>query len=540
MVISINIFMILALFLALSLFWCRRAISPRSLVITPAFCLLLTGALILTLPLAWATGYRFLNAAWRLAALAGGLAVLFTALQITWRRQRVMGVLYSLVACTVVQLVIAGQQLLMREAAWLPLYGRRAYGTFFQPNVLASFLATGLAVTLILLLLPVFTAHHERTERRRRNGLRLLLALTALMLVWIQSRTGALGALGASVLLLWRFGARDRQTGFTAGALVAGALFGILTLHWGPASMLTIEHTHSNLARWDMVRDTLSMIAVHPWFGWGYGGFEYDFQHFRVHQVPPTVVTEIVRHPHNEALLWIVEGGLVGLAGLIPVAVGGALVVRQALRHDRPGAERPLTGLPTALCIALLPIALHTQLEFPFYVSAAHVTLFVLLFAMADRLGAPDRPDTGARHRGLYAGLALLCLGGAVGASYGVKGNQVLTQVEQFGMEDISPLVALPPFSRALHQERVRFDEQVNALLTYNHTRDATLLARYQDWAQGYLYRRIDKNVYATLIQILQHQRQLALAEQYRQEAQRFFPQDARFFSPHNDHREMP
>jgi O-antigen polymerase len=528
--------MLSAAFLALSLFWFRRVIIPRQLIITPAFCLILTGALILALPLIWATGYRFLNATWRLAALMGGLAVLFTALQVTWRRPHIVCILYGIVLCTAAQVCIAGQQLLMREAAWLPLYGQRAYGTFFQPNVLASFLATGQAITLILLLLPEMTARDNRA-RRWRAGLQFLLILTTLMLVWIQSRTGWLGAIGASLLLLCRFGARDRKTLFTGLALAAGSILGIITLHWGPVSMLAIEHSHSNLARWSMLRDTLSMITVHPLLGWGYGGFEYDFQHFRIHQVPPTIVTEIVGHPHNEVLLWIVEGGLVGLVGLIPIILGGGGVIRQALRHDRLPlrTEQGCTGLPTALCIALLPIALHTLLEFPFYVSVAHIAIFVLLFAMADRLSASCSPASHSPsilHRWLYAGLALLFFGVAVSAGYGFKGSQVLTQVEKFGMEDIEPLIALSPLSRALHQERVLFDEQVNALLTYNYTHDATLLVRYQDWAQGYLHRRIDKNVYYSLIQILRHQGQNALSEQYRREAQCFFPEDARFYPP--------
>lgn len=536
--------MILAVFLTLALFWLRRAVIPHPLAITPAFCLMLAGVAILVLPLVWATGYRFLNAAWRLAAVASGLAVLFSAMQLTWRPPKILCVLYGMVLFTVVQLGLASQQLLMRDTAWFPLYGWRVYGAFFQPNVFASFLATGLAVTLILLLLPGFTASRQRTEKWRRRGLQAVLFFTAFMLVWVQSRTGWLGALGVSLLLMGCFGARDRHSVVTGTVLTAGAMLGIVTLYWGPASVQTVEHAHSNLARWTMLRDTLSMITVHPWLGWGYGGFEYDFQHFRINQAPPTVITEIVRHPHNEVLLWVVEGGVFSLAGLALLGSGGGLIIAQARRHRRHAVDstHAHSGLPVALCIALLPIALHTQLEFPFYVSVVHITICVLLLAMADRISAPNRPVppvSGALHRGLYVSLALLSLSVAVGAGYGFKGSQALSQVEKFGMEDIGPLVTLPPLSRGLHLERIRFDEQVNALLTYNRTRDATLLARYQDWAQGYLQRRIDKNVYGSLIQILQHQHQGALAEQYRRDAQRFFPGDARFSPPHNDQRKV-
>ncbi|WP_455872368.1 O-antigen ligase family protein [Serratia proteamaculans] len=83
------------------------------------------------------------------------------------------------------------------------------------------------------------------------------------------------------------------------------------------------SHTGSNHVRYTMLRDTLAMIAEKPLLGWGYGGFEYSFHHFRINQTPPTVVTEIARHPHNELLLWWVEGGRGRTAGYAALGAGG-------------------------------------------------------------------------------------------------------------------------------------------------------------------------------------------------------------------------
>lgn len=143
-----------------------------------------------------------------------------------------------------------------------------------------------------------------------------------------------------------------------------------------------------------MLRDTLAMIADRPWQGWGYGGFEYDFQHFRVSQASPTQVTEIARHPHNEILLWVVEGGLIGLTGMTLVLIGLGTIVRQAIKRDRSAliAGHRMAGVTTALGIAALPMAIHSLLEFPFYLSTLHFVIFLLLLAMATALAQQSQP----------------------------------------------------------------------------------------------------------------------------------------------------
>ncbi|WP_172641801.1 O-antigen ligase [Serratia sp. S4] len=454
-----------------------------------------------------------------------------------------MTALYGVLFLVSAETIIAGQQWLMPHSAWVPLYGNRIYGTFFQPNVLASLIATGIALTLTLLLLPGLAARPARFDGTRRSILFVLLAGLATLLVCIQSRAGWLGGI-AAVLLLFRFGRFNTPN--TLGAVIAltgGVVLGSAWLISGNSPLPLTDHTGSNLARWSMLSDTLAMIIEKPLLGWGYGGFEYDFQHFRVNQVPPTLVTEIARHPHNEILLWVVEGGGVGLAGVGLILAGIGMIVRQAIQRDRSAlrAGHRLAGVPTALCIIVLPMAIHTLLEFPFYISTLHFVTFLLLLAQADRLGTvlPTRRTLSiATSTRLSLALAGLALSVAVLAGFTLRGEVSLTQVERFGMEDVMPLTTLPPLSRHLLLERVTFDEQVGALMTYNQTRDERLLAGYRHWAQTYLMNRIDKNVYASLITVLQHQRHTALAIHYRQEAAIFFPMDGRFSHPnqHDDH----
>lgn len=541
MVFHTNIIIVLGISLGLFLFWLSWAAKKQTVTVTPALGCFATTCIVLALPLTYTTEARFPIAAWRVTGLVAGGFFYFSCLQVHWGQRRVLAVLYGILFLVIVQAVVAGQQWLAPEDAWVPLYGRRIYGTFFQPNVFASFMATGIALTLTLLLLPAMALLPPHRERARLSGLHLLLVGFSALLVCAQSRAGWLGAVTAAAVLLLYSGRLNPSLAVKAAAAIGGGIvLGGCAVLAGSSRFSLVDHAQSNLARWTMLRDTLAMMADKPWLGWGYGGFEYDFQHFRIHQSIPTLVTEIARHPHNEIMLWAVEGGLVGLTGMILVLAGGGVIARQTLKRDRIAHVplAPMTGVPSALCIALLPMAIHTLLEFPFYLSTLHFAVFLLLLAMADSLSIEStkkRPFTGTTGKRLAYPLAALALGGGVLAAFTLKGGQTLTHVETFGMEDVTPLKKLPTLSRLLLEERITFDEQIGALMTYNRTQDEHLLEGYSRWAQAYLQRRIDKNVYASLILALRHQKHGAVAERYRREAALFFPTDMRFAVPLTD-----
>ncbi len=530
-----NAYVVLIAAFSLFLLWLAIS-SRRALIITPALRLVTFGSIILAIPLIYSPAIWAAAGAWRVAGLVLGVLFLFSCLQLRYSRGVVYAVLGGMLALVAVQASIALLQLFAPAWSAVPLYGNRVYGAFYQPNVLASFISTGLALALMLFLLPGFVLARAQYECCRQWVLIVLLVVFTALLVWGHSRAGWLGGIAVAVSFLWCLGRELKGRCVVAtGALLLGVLLGIGVLLAGGEEVV-INHEGSNQARWTMLCDTLAMIVEKPFLGWGYGGFEYSFQHFRINQTPPTVVSEIARHPHNEILLWVVEGGVVAWLGVILILLGGVRIVRQAVRHDRLAfAEgRCMAGIPTALCIAQLPMAIHTQLEFPFYLSTLHFVVFLLLMAMADRLsgGVIVRRSLSPTLSVVVAGgMPALALGVAVMAGFAIKGSLALAQVEKFGMQDVTPLKMMPSLSRQVNQERVAFDEQVNALLIYNRTREARLLEEYRQWAQSYLTRRIDKNVYASLLQILQHQGELVLAERYRRDAERLFPNDVRFTS---------
>ncbi|RYM61152.1 polymerase [Serratia proteamaculans] len=515
---------------------CWRATPLCRVVITPTCRAIIAAGLLLALPVIFTRPEWQSAAVWRLAGLFAGAAFYFTWLQVRMTARQRHAVLYLILSAAVLQALIVLLQLFAPAIAqsWIPSGSSRAFGIFQQPNVLASFIATGLALALAAYVLPGFQRLDPRAESWRRRALAAALVLLPMVLVWVQSRTGWLaGALVLGLFILC-FCRRHPQAVAIASLLVAGGtLVGVLVLWWGSelgGALRYASHAGSNHARYTMLRDTLAMIAEKPLLGWGYGGFEYSFQHFRINQTPPTAVTEIARHPHNELLLWWVEGGVVALLGaLLLVRAGIKLLAHARWRDKRAFAcGKASAGEALALCVALLPIALHSQTEYPFYLSALHWLVFLLLLAMLDRLVSP-RLGTEAGLKRWRLPMLALSLAALFVMATGFYSGLVLTQAERGGLQDMRQVDALPGWASWMHDDRLQFDRQLAVLLAFNRTRDEQRLETYAQWAQRYLNHRIDKNVYANLLVILYQQQQYVRADELRYEAALLFPHDRRF-----------
>ncbi|ASM13932.1 MULTISPECIES: PglL family O-oligosaccharyltransferase [Serratia] len=491
------------------------------LSLTPTARLLLLGIALLALPLLYTRPEWREDALWRCAGLLGGWLFYVACLQLrVTARQREL-LLFGLLFAVGIQALLAALQLFAPSLAWVSPNGGRVYGVFQQPNVLGSFIATGLALALWLLLAP-----YSAPTRRQIPLLALLAAFSAL-LVLIQSRAAWLGAALAAALLLWRFAhQRPAASRWAGGALLLGAAIGLTVLFTGfglETNSVLLDREFSNSARLTMLHDVGAMILAKPLLGWGYGGFEYSFAHFRLQTMPWREVLEVAGHPHNEILLWWVEGGLTALAGIAIVLAAGVRLLKSAWQRDR---EQP-NGARVGLFLVLLPMLIHTQLEYPFYLSAPHWLAFLLLLALLDGQTGEPRPLPFAK--ALSLPVALAALGVLVMAAFAWQGRMALTQSERTMLANIDSIEQMPPPAAWIYRERKTFDEQSHALLVYNQTRDDALLTGYRQWANAYLQRRIDANVYATLIMILRYQGDQAQADARQREAAFLFARDARF-----------
>lgn len=508
--------------------------SDKAVRLTTASRWILVSIAILGIPLLFTSPQWLDVARLRWLGLLGGWFFYVSFLQSSMRGFPRFWLYYIILTAIVLQALIALLQFTIPEAlpAWLayPQSGGRPYGVFQQVNVLASFIATGLALAIMLLLLPGFTLMSSKRERLRLFTLHLILLLFPALLVLLQSRVGWLGGAVSGALLLFIGAKLAPKKTLIAASLMGTSIVLAMAVQWS-GYITDVAHTGSNFARMAILKSTLSMIAERPWTGWGYGSFEYNFQHYRLTQGFSTLETKVVSHPHNEILLWCVEGGITAFIGLSLLFYVGGHMVWRAWRPTRQLDEYQ-TGLNRGLSCALLPILLHTQTEFPFSLSTAHWAIFLLLLAKLDSSispmaghYSPSAVTTAFLRKVLPVfSLTLLLL-----ASIALYANLSLTSLERNYFLDVEPARRAMDFDPGVNTERWFYDQQVHALLMFNQTRDPALLDGYTRWADSYLSRRIDKNVYASWLSIAQYQQDAITYQRLRQEAHALFPEDARF-----------
>ena len=117
----------------------------------------------------------------------------------------------------------------------------------------------------------------------------------------------------------------------------------------------------SSHGRWFILQRTGEMIAQHPFFGWGQGGFEAHYMDvqadfFQQHTNSEyALLADNIRHPLNEFLNIAVCYGIVGL---LVIAVFVAMTVCYALLHR---SETTVTGL-----LLLLVLGMFSLFSYPF------------------------------------------------------------------------------------------------------------------------------------------------------------------------------
>ncbi len=269
--------------------------------------------------------------------------------------------------------------------------GGRAVGNLRQPNHLSSLLLWAMIAVVPLL-------------RTRRLPWPVALPLFLLMLfgvVLTGSRTGLLGT-----LLLAAWGALDRSLErrtrlMLVLAPVAGALLWLGMAEWarlhdsvfaGEAQLRQADPSSSRFGIW---KNTLSLIAMHPWLGVGFGEFNFAWT---LTPFPGRPVA-FFDHTHNLELQLAVELGL-PLAALVLALLARALW--EAWR-----AARAAPTLRAALVLVLMA-ALHSQFEYPLWYA---YFLLPAAFAFGLCLGEPASGAASGRWPAGVAAALLLLLG---------------------------------------------------------------------------------------------------------------------------------
>lgn len=469
--------------------------------------LLFVGGLLWSLPLLWTPDATTLQEGWpHVAALWGFMLLLWTLRRLPARLQRLHAWLTIIWLAAVAQGLFAFLQVTL-FAAKGSFLGDRPIGIFQQVNLLASFLATGLACALFC-----FYRQH-RTSVIYRSLACFALIFIAFMIPLLQSRTGAIGAGLALLLLTWqalRHGCPIRLIGLALGLMSAGVLlallwqFGVLNISLAhntsmsslPATLDLRDTSNSTNERWHILQNTWQMIREHPLLGTGYGSFESAFAKTALQHGRGVVGLTLI-HPHNELMYAWAEGGLFALGGLLLMVSGVLLGVGQR------------GGLGWRGVAMLLPIAVHMNLEYPLYQSAPHGVVLILLLSLILPRPGSNGHGAGTKKNSLLPAIRLVLPGlGLIMVVYmagAFQTQQVLTRIER---QDMAPLVndesatLQSLWNPYAFVGRIDYDRHIALLMRYNQRPDPQSLIGFSLWAKRYLIHHNDRNVMVSLLQI--------------------------------------
>ncbi|VAX08751.1 hypothetical protein MNBD_GAMMA26-1039 [hydrothermal vent metagenome] len=298
--------------------------------------------------------------------VTGGILFLFSLLQFNVKQRNIEQVMFVMVASTLVHALVAITQIFSPELiqGWLITSGNTPIGIFQQINVLSSYLATGIVISLYLISRPsIISAPIAAKALLIAN-----IASSAFIIAYIGSRVGMMSVLiGILLILISRRQQLKKRLAITliaslaliGGAIPGGTIQEISGFEKLSQRTIDLAKGADSSIRINMYAIALELVAQKPVFGHGIGNFQrvWSMQNGDYHQRNPDAqLPAYMTHPHNELVYWLIEGGTVSFIG-IAIAIGAIL-----LALVRCGPQRGFAY--TAL---LTPISLHMQVELPIH-----------------------------------------------------------------------------------------------------------------------------------------------------------------------------
>ncbi|NOH80960.1 ligase [Vibrio sp. RE86] len=470
----------------------------------------------------------------RLVGLWVGLLLFVTLQQFRFSNKQKQRLLWFITIAVFIEALFGWIQFFLLEPGNLFGYNtvkNRPYGIFQQPNVMASFLATGLALSGYLL------TRHPCKYGRKVSEVALLYLMpiaTIPLLIFLASRTGWLAALLSIAFLLpylYRFATRKRFLGWSL-AIIAGLGVGVAHNMLAEEGSLAAKRAHIESPRQYTFPQALDMLIEKPFTGYGYGRFEPEYIVYtaRQHQLNPNYKPGLASmdHPHNELLYWGVEGGLLPIMGILLAAI---LVLSRIAQGTK--------GSRLALFALFVPIVLHSQLEYPFYHSAIHWITFVILLYWVDQRTASYRQNSLSFVSQTI--LRVLSLVVPIITSFYMLStlhtNYVLTNFERSHPKnpEILELVSNP----VVWKDRYDWDIFSTYLNIGLYQQDPKFIQPYIDWSLEIIENKPRPAFYNNLILAYQGLGDSVKAEQIRREAQFLFPNrdfsDVQYIPPNID-----
>jgi O-antigen ligase len=271
-------------------------------------------------------------------------------------------------------------------------------GIFQQPNVMASFLVTTFIGSLMLLDKAYYFGKNPR--KIIFPGILFFAFLVGIVIATLNSRTAYLGLIVALPLMCLSNRLASKNIWPPVLFLLLGALVGSINSGFSNFEELQAHASSgfdTSFGRLLVWKISLEILKENWLFGIGYGNFEQYFlesnaQYYLVNNEFFPISTS---HPHNELLLWGIEGGILPTLALLLYT---AYTLWRIVKKGK-------TVLPYAAM--LIPLVTHALIEYPFYHSILHFFLFLTLLFLFE-LHAGTVTELKFKQKPYYKGLVLV------------------------------------------------------------------------------------------------------------------------------------
>lgn len=347
--------------------------KAKQLVISSSISVYILAFAVLCLPFFFSNNEWIYQAEARFIAILAGVFLFFSLSQFQFDEEARIKLLYFLLFAVVLEILYGSMQFFyLKPGNWFGYNTviNRPYGIFQKDSVYSSFLASGLAISFYLL------RWDSRVGKKELLIFGMVFISTPYLLTHIQSRAGIYGAILVcltSLPVLWHH--NKRIFWFSVFCLCSGYLFSALGADLNRDAASYTQTINFRQLYWN---HALSMVSQSPWFGHGYGSFEYTFLHDfyspENFKAGMPFMEENLDHPHNEILFWLHEGGIVAVIGLFIFAIG---YLRSLFKCC--GWEKRIS-----LLALVIPLLFHSMVEYPFYHSVTHFFFFIVFLWLAD------------------------------------------------------------------------------------------------------------------------------------------------------------
>jgi O-antigen ligase len=194
-------------------------------------------------------------------------------------------------------------------------------------------------LAVVALLLMSYFARYA-TRRSLRWGAAVVFVMALVAMPAAVSRSGVIALAAAVAVFVWSMKVRHLTVGLVAAVLGIGAYMQIFP-NVGLALWNTITHSEEDPSIMSRTSDyalVSKTFHAHPLFGLGLGAS------------PPTEYGYL----DNQWLQAVVQGGLVGIAAMVLLAVGGIFGIAAALRNAEGRRERDQAYMLGAVFVAIM------------------------------------------------------------------------------------------------------------------------------------------------------------------------------------------